>query len=81
MSTLKNVLLQNASGSTFLEISPSKVKAIEVAIPSHEEQNSIATILSDMDSELMQLESKLGKAKSIKQGMMQNLLTGKIRLV
>jgi len=45
------------------------------------EQVRIATILSDMDSEITALETKLIKYKMIKQGMMQNLLTGKIRLV
>jgi len=81
MQTLKNVLLQNASGSTFLEISPNKIKQIEVSIPCHEEQIRIASILSDIDSEIATLETKLGKARKIKLGMMQELLTGKIRLV
>ncbi|MGU5537135.1 hypothetical protein [Aeromonas caviae] len=40
----------------------------------------IATILSDMDSELTALERKLTKARALKQGMMQQLLTGRIRL-
>lgn len=80
MGTLKNVLIQNASGSTFLEISPKKIKQIEISIPALEEQNQIATILSDMDSEIIALEVKLDKYKKVKLGMMQNLLTGKIRL-
>ena len=46
-----------------------------------EEQAAIATILSDMDAELTTLEIKLTKAHHIKQGMMQELLTGRIRLV
>ena len=45
------------------------------------EQTAIATVLSDMDTEIESLESKLAKAREIKQGMMQELLTGKIRLV
>ncbi len=81
MQTLKNVLIQNASGSTFLEISPNKIKQIEISIPSLEEQTRIATILSDMDAEIAALEAKLEKYKKVKLGMMQNLLTGKIRLV
>ncbi|WP_051210885.1 type I restriction endonuclease subunit S [Runella zeae] len=44
-------------------------------------QNRIATILSDMDAELSGLEDKLEKYRQLKQGMMQQLLTGKIRLV
>ena len=49
--------------------------------PTVEEQNEIATILSDMDAEIQALETKLEKYRKIKLGMMQNLLTGKIRLV
>ncbi len=49
--------------------------------PTKEEQTRIATILSDMDAEITALEQKLEKYKKIKQGMMQELLTGKIRLV
>lgn len=45
-----------------------------------EEQTAIATILSDIDSELTALEQKLAKARDLKQGMMQQLLTGRIRL-
>ena len=55
---------------------------IEIKVPSTpEEQNEIATILSDMDAEIQALETKLEKYRKIKLGMMQNLLTGKIRLV
>ena len=45
------------------------------------EQTAIATILSDMDAEIAALEDKLAKARQLKQGMMQELLTGRIRLV
>jgi type I restriction enzyme S subunit len=48
--------------------------------PTTEEQTAIAQILSDMDSELTALKAKLAKSRAIKQGMMQELLTGKIRL-
>jgi type I restriction enzyme S subunit len=81
MLTIKNLLVQNASGSTFLEISPNKLKQIEVSVPVISEQTRIAQILSDMDAEIEALETKLAKYKMLKQGMMQNLLTGKIRLI
>lgn len=59
----------------------SQVRQLRFAIPkSLEEQNTIATILSDMDAELTALERKLAKFRDIKQGMMQQLLTGRIRL-
>ena len=54
---------------------------ISISVPNPAEQTRIATILSDMDNEIATLETKLNKYKMIKQGMMQNLLTGKIRLV
>lgn len=77
----RHLLLQNASGSTFLEVSPNKVKSLRLHVPDFEKQREIAQILSDMDAEIELLEKKLEKQKQIKQGMMQVLLTGKIRLV
>jgi type I restriction enzyme S subunit len=50
-------------------------------LPTQSEQVGIASCLSDMDAELTALEAKLAKARKIKQGMMHNLLTGRIRLV
>ncbi len=57
------------------------VKNLEILLPAIEEQNAIATILSDMDSELAAIEARRDKARQLKQGMMQELLTGRIRLV
>lgn len=57
------------------------LKTMEVLYPPITEQNEIATILLDIDSELESLESKLSKYRQIKSGMMQTLLTGQIRLV
>jgi len=57
------------------------VKNYEVRLPPLPEQTAIATILSDMDTEITALEDKLAKARHLKQGMMQELLTGRIRLV
>ena len=53
---------------------------MKMVLPSKVEQTAIATILSDMDNELQALTQKLEKARELKQGMMQQLLTGKIRL-
>ena len=52
-----------------------------VRLPKVEEQAAIATILADMDTEIAALEAKRSKARQIKQGMMQELLTGRIRLI
>jgi len=49
--------------------------------PALDEQTAIAAILSDMDAEIQTLESRLTKARAVKEGMMQNLLTGRVRLV
>ncbi len=69
------------TGGAQPHIHPSDLNPVEVSIPKHEIQIRIATTLSDMDSEITTLETRLTKAKSIKQGMMQQLLTGKIRLI
>ena len=52
-----------------------------IALPSKEEQTAIANVLSDMDTEISALETKLAKYRTLKTGMMQQLLTGKIRLL
>ena len=57
------------------------IKNVSVPFPKLEEQKAIAEILNDMDTELEQLETKKAKYQQIKQGMMQELLTGKTRLV
>ena len=63
-------------------ISPADIKNFSIPIPpTKSEQTRIANILSDMDEEITALEKKLAKYKLIKQGMMQELLTGRIRLV
>lgn len=54
---------------------------LKVSLPPKEEQTAIATILSDMDAEIQALEQRLSKTRQIKQGMMQELLTGKTRLI
>ena len=57
------------------------IRSFEVPAPSAAEQSAIATILSDIDTEIVALEAKLSKARQLKQGMMQELLTGRIRLI
>jgi type I restriction enzyme S subunit len=69
------------SGTTVESIEFSWLKRFPVPMPEIEEQTAIAAVLSDMDAEIAALEAKLAKARQIKGGMMQNLLTGKIRLV
>jgi type I restriction enzyme S subunit len=70
-----------AAGSTVLNLNKEIVTKVSVSYPNLEEQTRIAQILSDIDSEIEALERQLAKYKLLKQGMMQVLLTGKIRLV
>jgi len=69
------------TGGAQPHIHPSDISPIEIPFPPIQEQTHIATILSDMDNEIDALEKKLSKTKELKQGLMQQLLTGKIRLV
>lgn len=70
------------TGGAQPHIYPKQLYYINIYLPkSKSEQTRIATILSDMDAEISLLEQKLEKQKQIKQGMMQSLLTGKIRLL
>ncbi|BFU89320.1 MAG: hypothetical protein NTAFB01_05070 [Nitrospira sp.] len=60
----------------------SQINSLQLPLPpTKAEQEAIVTILSDMDAEIAALEAKLAKARQLKQGMMQELLTGRIRLV
>jgi type I restriction enzyme S subunit len=69
------------TGGAQPHIHPKDLNPIEFAVPKKEEQIQIAKILSNMDFEIKGLEKQLAKYKQVKQGLMQNLLTGKIRLV
>ncbi|MBL7683832.1 MAG: restriction endonuclease subunit S [Flavipsychrobacter sp.] len=80
-SFVKSQFDRLATGMKVYGVSKNNLKTVQISIPEKEEQTRIATILSDMDAEITALEAKLQKYRHIKQGMMQNLLTGKIRLV
>lgn len=68
-------------GDAVVHISASALSSILVTLPNLEEQRDIAAVLSDMDAQITALETKLAKARQVKQGMMQELLTGRVRLV
>lgn len=80
LQTKKSRMLDLAIGSTFLEISKTALSKILLQIPMRDEQNKIADALSDMDNLVVVLEKQIAKKKAIKQGAMQELLTGKRRL-
>lgn len=73
----------NRMGQTGTQSNLSKeiVQNLEIPFPKRNEQEEISTILSDMDAEILNLQGKLNKYREFKLGMMQQLLTGKIRLV
>ena len=70
-----------AVGQTMASLNTQILKSVLIILPPPFEQTAIAAILSDMDAEIAALEGKLAKARNLKQGMMQELLTGRIRLV
>jgi type I restriction enzyme S subunit len=73
---------ENAStGSTRKRIGLNELRNIELMIPKLEEQESIASIIMAMDSEIVSLKKKISKYKSLKQGLMENLFTGNLKLV
>lgn len=74
-------VLQFVTGSTVFHLYGSDMRNFIFSMPSVSEQTAIATVLSDLDADLAALETKLAKACQLKQGMMQELLTGRIRLV
>ncbi|MBU0645455.1 MAG: restriction endonuclease subunit S [Alphaproteobacteria bacterium] len=69
------------TGQAYPQISLQQVREAEIHFPEAAEQMAIAEILNDMDAEIQALETRLDKARQVKEGMMQNLLTGRIRLV
>ena len=70
------------SSGTRSKLNKSELLKIEIMLPEQvTAQRAIAQVLSDMDTEIEKLEKKLSKYQKIKQGMMQELLTGKIRLI
>ncbi|MDD2475955.1 MAG: restriction endonuclease subunit S [Dysgonamonadaceae bacterium] len=80
-NSFKEQIGGKATGSAQLNFGPSHVSKVFINMPSIEEQSNNAQILSDMDNEIELLQEKLSKYKQVKQGLMQELLTGRIRLV
>jgi type I restriction enzyme S subunit len=72
---------ERSGGTTHKRIARGALGRITIRLPKVEEQLSIANCLADIDAEIESLELKLAKAREVKQGMMQELLTGRIRLI
>lgn len=79
--SVKNTFDRLATGMKVYGISKNNLSTVCITVPSPEEQTAIATILSDMDEEIQALKQRISKTRQIKQGMMQELLTGRTRLV
>jgi type I restriction enzyme S subunit len=71
----------NKSGSTFFGLSQAAVARYPMLLPPREDQNRIASVLTDIDDDIGVLEKQLTKARQIREGMMQELLTGRVRLI
>lgn len=71
---------QLAQGDAIVHISSEAIKSIEIPLPDYSEQKTIATALSDIDALIDNLKKLIAKKKAIKQGAMQELLTGERRL-
>lgn len=80
-SSGRELLSSLAQGATRYNLSKRALMAVQFKFPSPAEQTAIAEVLSDMDSDLAALEAQAAKARAVKQGMMQELLTGRVRLV
>ena len=70
-----------AAGTKVYATNRRHITSVEIPLPSIAEQTAIASILSDMDAELTALEARRDKTRALKLGMMQELLTGRTRLV
>jgi len=78
----QSILMNQNQGTSILGVTRETLSALTIFFPpTTSEQTAISIILSDMDAEIATLETKLAKFRQIKQGMMQELLTGRIRLI
>src|SRR5690606_8628211 len=77
----QNHIFDLIAGSSINNFKPSDIETVQFQIPPISEQAAIAQVLFDMDAEIDALEKRRAKLRDIKQGMMQELLTGRIRLV
>jgi type I restriction enzyme S subunit len=77
----KKSLMRVATGISVYGVSKKHLADVELALPAPPEQAAIAAVLSDMDAEIAALAQRRDKTQAIKQGMMQQLLTGRVRLM
>ena len=80
IKVFRNQVMQLVSGTTVFHLYGRDMAEFKCAIPSVEEQISIVAVLSDMEAEIAKLVDRKEKTHAFKQGMMQQLLTGRMRL-
>jgi type I restriction enzyme S subunit len=78
---VKKLLPTLVEASTYPNIRIDEYLNLQIPTPEPAEQTAIAAVLSDMDAEIAALEARRDKTRALKQGMMQELLTGRIRLL
>ena len=78
--SFRRSLLRLAAGTKVLATTRSYISSVELQLPPIDEQHAIASTLTDCERELIALSARLNKARDVKQGMMQELLTGRTRL-
>ena len=76
----QNVIYNAQTGGAQPHCYPTDLMVMQIDLPAIDEQRAIASVLSDMDAEIIALEQRRDKTIAIKQGMMQQLLTGRVRL-
>lgn len=81
LQSIQSRIYKMQTGGAQPHIHPSDLNPISLYVPSISEQSTIANILSEMEVEIQSLEKRLSKANQLKQGMMQELLTGKTQII
>lgn len=77
---VREQVIAKGQGAIRANVGQAELGTVRIHVPSLPEQMAIAAVLSDMDAEISALEARRGKTRAIKQGMMQELLTGRTRL-
>lgn len=78
---LRNQYLRVMTGMKVFGVSKTALRDLIIPVPSSKEQQALVEVFDDMSEDIAALETRLEKARQIKQGMMQELLTGRVRLV
>ena len=81
MKSIQQDILALKHGGAQPHVYPRDLAALKISVPARDEQHAVVSILSDVDEAIVCLERLIKKIRAIKQGMMQDLLTGRIRLV